>query len=396
MAELSGGVAHRVINPSRLPRVFLKAIRVLRSPMIREEPFSPIIVDPNTPATSGVPALPMLGGLVLTESLDDPLVSTPIVSDQGEPVLAFRQVELGRVAVFTSDASVWAEPWIRSPVFERFWTNLARWTMRADSDEPGELSFALSEGNAQIEYEAIDEGGAPIDGLEVSARLYTPEGTTREITLVQSGPGRYAGSTQGLDQGVHVIIARPRLGEQPLAPSIAGLEVSGSAEYAHLNGDPAMLIELAARTGGRVLNLEDPLAQSIFDRTGVRPNRAFTPWWPMLIVLVLVVFVFDLASRRMAWDRWIAIAKADTLAVTRTVQTQTDRLRTTKRTAPSADDTPLADRPQPRRSEQKKSPAAGASTSESPSDAAPKSDDGLLAAKRRARQRIDELIDDEQ
>jgi len=395
MAELSGGVAHRVINPARLPRVFLKAIRVARSPMIREQPFTPIILDPSTPATDGLVTLPTLNGLVLTERLDDPLVSTPVVSDQGEPVLAFRQVELGRVAVFTSDAGTWAQPWIDSPAYERFWSNLTRWTMRADTNEPGELSFVVNEGGAQIEYEAIDEGGAPIDGLRVDAQIFTPEGTTRELILTQTGPGRYAGSIAGLSPGVHVLVARPRQGERALIPSIAGLEISAAAEYAHLTADPAMLGELAARTGGRVLDLDAPEAQQLFDRTGVRMNRAYTPWWPTLVVLILVMFLIDLASRRVAWDRWISIARADTLAATRAVKVSTDRLRSIKRSpASTQDDAVRASILDDRRSKMKKRPVTGASTTETVPDRSAEPD-GLLAAKRRAKERIDELTDDD-
>lgn len=390
MAELSGGVGHRVLNPARLPRVFLKAIRVVRSPMIREEPFTPIIVDANTPATDGLSALPTLNGLVLTERLDDPLVSTPIVSDQGEPLLAYRQVELGRVGVFTSDASAWAQFWIGSPVFERFWTNLARWTMRADIDEPGEVSFIVSESSASIEYEAIDENGAPIDGLIINTQLYTPDGSVRELTLTQVGPGNYSGAIDGLAPGVHVLVARPMMDGQALLPSIAGLEVSEAAEYAHLNADPAALIELAARTGGRVLDLDNPGAQELFDRSGVRSNRAYTPWWRVLVAALLIAFLLDLAARRVAWDRWIAIAKADTLAVTRAVQSQTDRLRATKRTAaPISEPTVIA----PKRAT-KKRPKSEAPSNDS-GDQSPEPG-GLLAAKRRARERIDEFADDDQ
>lgn len=390
MAELSGGVGHRVINPARLPRVFLKAIRVVRSPMIREEPFTPIIVDPNTAATDGLLALPTLNGIVLTERLDDPLVSTPIVSDQGEPLLAFRQIELGRVSVFTSDASIWAQPWIGSATFERFWTNLARWTMRADSNEPGELSFIVSESNASIEYEAIDENGAPIDGLIINTQLYTPDGSVRELSLTQSGPGNYSGTIDGLAPGVHVLVARPMQNEQALFPSIAGLEVSDAAEYAHLSADPALLSELAARTGGRVLDWDNPGALQLFDRQSVRSNRAYTPWWRVLVVLLLIMFLFDLAARRVAWDRWIAIAKADTLAVTRVVQTQTDRLRASKRVvAPSSEPITIT-----RQRATKKRPSSEESSSEVPAEQRDEPS-GLLAAKRRAKERIDELADDD-
>jgi hypothetical protein len=39
MAERGGGVFYNVINPSRLPRVFLKVVEVVRSPLVKEGRF---------------------------------------------------------------------------------------------------------------------------------------------------------------------------------------------------------------------------------------------------------------------------------------------------------------------------------------------------------------------
>ncbi len=387
MATLSGGVAHRVINPSQLPRVFLKAIRVVRTPMLREEPFTPIVLDVNTDVTGSLTRLPTLGGLVMTERLDDPLVSTPIVSDRGEPVLAFHQVELGRVAVFTSDASTWAQAWIDDPVYERFWTNLAQWTMRNTRDEPGELAMVVRDGRAAITYEAIDPDGAPMDGLTVDAQLFGPDGSVRTVVLTQTGAGKYTGNADALSSGVHVVIARPKMGDELLLPSIAGIEISAAAEYAHLNADPQALIELASRTGGRVLDFSDPQSAALFDRRGLTPTRAYTAMWPVLVVLILIVFLMDLASRRVAWDRWIAQARDETIAVTRAVRTNTGQLRSTKRAVPAGETIEIE---RPRRKKTTKKPAGKPKPAEIDREDSDGEVNPLLAAKMRARERMDE------
>ncbi len=386
MASRSGGSFHQVMNPSRLPRVFLKAMRVVRKPMVREQPFVPILVENASPAIGTIGQMPLLGGLVLSEQRDEPLISTPMISGRGEPVFAHHQVELGRVAVFTSDASTWASRWIEHPVFERFWTNVVQWTMRNTGDEPGELAIVVREGRAEIGYHAIDTNGAPLDGLEVNARLFAPDGTERAVQLMQTGPGQYEGTTGQLDEGVYVVIARPKLGTDTILPTIAGLEVSGSGEFMHLSADRRALVELAERTGGRVLDFSNPDGAGLFERDGFEPTKAYAPMWPTLLVLILMVFLCDLAARRVAWDRWIAIAKADTIAATRTVRTNTQRLRSTKQPAQVG---PAIKIEQPRR-KRKTKPNPNTEPVEEVSEEPSGDENPLLAAKRRARDQFED------
>ena len=386
IARLSGGVYYRVRNPSVLPRVFLKAIRVVRTPMIREGVVSPIVIENDTPATGFLGQLPELTGLVITEEItDDPRVSTPIVSSQGEPIFAFHQVELGCVAVFTSDVSRWSRQWIESDVFASFWTNAASWTMRSDQDEPGELSLIVRNNQAEIEYNAIDPDGAPIDGLDVSVQVFDASGQARSVSLVQVGSGRYTGDIEQLGAGVHVVIASPHQAGQPLQPTIAGLQVTGVDEFKHLSADPQALIALANRTGGRVFDLGDPASANLFDRTGLIERQSLQPIWTLLLVVAFALFILDLGARRVAFDRWIAQARDETIAVSRTVRAeQIEQLKASK--AENQERKPIArdiDR-SPMRSTKQGAAEKHANT-EPPEESNP-----LLAAKRRARERMDE------
>ncbi|HHN77200.1 MAG TPA: VWA domain-containing protein, partial [Phycisphaerales bacterium] len=126
IADRGDGAFYHVLNPTVLPAVFLKAVRVLRSPLVREKPFDVVMRDTGSPLTEGLGEPPRLGGLVLTQELDDPSVTTAMSAPTGEPVLAHRPVELGHVAVFTSDASKWAKHWLDWPGYGLFWSRAAR------------------------------------------------------------------------------------------------------------------------------------------------------------------------------------------------------------------------------------------------------------------------------
>ncbi len=398
IARISGGIYYRVRNPSVLPRVFLKAIRVVRTPMIREGIITPVRVELDTPATGRLDQLPPLTGMVMSETIsDDPRVSTPIVSDKGEPIFAFHQAELGRVAVFTSDVSRWAKEWIDSDVFASFWTNASSWAMRSDANEPGELSLVVEGSAADIEYNAIDLDGTPIDGLDVQVQLFDDAGASRSIDLVQVGSGQYRGSADNLSSGVHVVIARPTQTEQSgggfYTPTIAGLQIVENAEFKHLSADPQSLINLASRTGGRVFDLSDPDSANLFDRQGVRVRQSLEPIWMMLLLIAFVVFLLDLSSRRVAFDRWIAQARDETLAATRDVESKrVGQLKASRQSAQQQQpDTPDINRgamPMMKKPPEKK---MGSDRSpDAPESSVDDESNPLLAAKRRARERMDD------
>ena len=387
IAKRSKGVYYRVSNPAVLPRIFLKAIRVVRAPMIREGRFSPVIGDSQSPATGPLTGVPALGGLVMTEAIeDDPRVLTPLVSDKGEPVLAYHQTELGRVAVFASDVSSWASEWISSPFFVRFWSTMSAWTMRTVDEAPGELVIHVSGSNAEVEYTAVDEDGSPIDGLDVELLLYDNAGQSKALQLTQVGAGRYSGATQSLTRGVHVLIATASKDGEPLPPTIAGLEISGTAEYANLSADPESLSRLADRTGGRVFELSAEQQVDLFSREGLTVRRSLQPIWNVLIVIAFVLFLIDLAMRRVAFDRWVAQAREDTIAAARTIRGEQlqQAFATRQQARASAPETPDIDRsPMMRAKPEKKSEPE-------PKAEEPKSDNPLMAAKRRAREQFDD------
>jgi hypothetical protein len=389
IAQRSGGVYYRVLNPSVLPTIFLKAIRVVRTPMIREGSFAPIVLDSMSPATGAIGNLPSLHGLVMTERVDDdPRVVTPIVSDKGEPILAYHQVGLGRVSVFTSDVGIWSRDWIGDPIFAQLWSTLSAWTMRSGNEAPGELIVSMQGSSAEIEYNAIDEQGAPIDGLAIELQAYDQTGRSQSITLTQVGAGRYIGQTPALSPGVHVLIASPSQGDQALAPTIAGLEVSGSAEYAHLNAAPQTLINLAQRSGGRVFELDSTQPVDLFSREGLTVRRSLQPVWSVLIAIAFVLFLIDLAMRRVAFDRWFAQAREDTIAAARAVRGEQMQQafaarQQARREAPAVGDIDRS--PMMRPAPESKSDARVEAQAEDSS-----SDNPLLAAKRRAREHFDD------
>jgi len=384
IASNSGGVYYRVVNPAVLPRIFLKAVRVLRRPMVREGVIDPVVVDPASPmlVDSGSVSVPNLTGLVLTEfKSDDPRVMVPIVSSQGEPILAGHQVELGRVAVFTSDTSNWAGDWVGTDSFDKFWGHLSQWVGRAADPGVGELSISQSNGmggGLTIGYTAIDDAGVPIDGLAIQAKVFT-EGSTQTVEMVQIGPGQYAAALSSVPSGDHVVVATPKRDGKPIRPTIGAVHIDDQAEFDTLESDRAALESIASRSGGRVLSLTE--SADLFTRDGLAEVSSYESMWRTMLLLGFILFLIDLGARRVAWDRWIAQARAETIAVSRAIAV--DQLaaisQRTKQTEPQIhiDLEPIRrQRPQPTKERVE-------------DDAEVEELSSLMAAKKRARERMD-------
>lgn len=308
VADISGGQHYAVLNPNVLPRIFIRAIRMVRTPMVREAPFVPRVLPTGSPLVEGLQGVPLLGGLSLTRPRTDPTVTTSMVTGQGEPVLASWQVGLGQVAAFTSDARAdnWASAWVAWPGYREFWTRAARTLARPTAAGPYELRLRREGEDLLVRLEAADDAGQPIDYLTVPATIYGEGGEPRDIALAQVASGVYEARIENPAPGQLVAVVRPRLGQEALPPAVGGTTIPAGAEFRRLRSDEALLARIAAATGGRVLGGGPPEDWGLFDRSDLPPRVTATPIFLPLMLLTLFLFWLDVATRRVAWDRFVS------------------------------------------------------------------------------------------
>jgi len=406
IAEAGDGQYYRVVDPNLLPRIFVREIRIVRKPLVREEPFTPIVLPSGSPVTSGLGQPPALGGLVLTQQRPEPEITLAMATEGGEPVLAHWNTGLGRVAVFTSDAGDWASGWLAWPGFRSMWTQAARYASRPPMSRDAELSVAQVGDTLELRLDAADDNGAPINLLDVSAIVYTPGGESRQIKLSQTGPGLYEASVPAEESGSYVVAATPRRGTQALAPSLAGVSKAAGLELRSLESNAGRLAQIAEATGGRVYDLDDPeQAAAVWDRAGVEAVEAAQPLWPLLLLWALGVYMVDIATRRVAWDRLLQREAATARRLTQKSEgSAASAWKAAKQRAArpaaagDAAEPPKQDRAsevaaRKRRVEEAiKQTSEPAKVREAKADGGRESDarSGLLAAKRRASRRFDE------
>jgi Mg-chelatase subunit ChlD len=409
MAERGDGAYYHAINANMLPKIFLKAVRLVRTPLIRETPFEPVILPTGSPTVAGLGAPPPLGGLVLTQGRAEPTIINAMTTPTGEPLLSHWNVGLGQVVAFTSDASNWAHEWLAWPGYEKLWTQVVRAVSRPPSSHNFQAASHAESGALRLHLEATNDDGHPMEGLDVPATIYSPSGESHQARLTQIGPGLYETVVDAQESGSYVAVLKPASGQRRLSPVIVGSTILEGAEYRAKQSNDELLAAIAQRTGGRVLDLSLPERANLFDRRATKPREAVTPIWRTLLIWAISLFFLDVATRRVAWDRWVsrrfrpeldsesaAADRARSAAAERTVAGLRSRLEPevsptlTPQIALTEEDAKrlalaARDRRRAQRLAATSSPTNGAAPAPEPQN-----EGGLLAAKRRASERFDE------
>jgi uncharacterized membrane protein len=311
VADAGGGQFYRVYQPQTLPRVFVREVRIVRKPLVREGRFDPVILPSGSPITMNLSQAPPLGGLVLTQPREEEKITLAAVDPEGLPVLAHWNVELGRVAAFTSGAATdWAEAWLRSPAYAELWGAIARVIARPAASQNSELTTQFEGNTLRIRLDAANREGDPLDLLTVPGSLYTPAGERVDISLEQTGPGTYEAVAPAAEAGNYVIALAPRKGSTPLPPVVAGAGRSTGPEYASLEANLPLLQRTAELSGGRLLDIERPEEAELYAEALRQPVEARQPIWLTLAWWCLPLLLLDVATRRIAWDRYVSKAAA--------------------------------------------------------------------------------------
>ncbi len=300
LATLGGGRFYPAHTLDQVPQIFLQEAAVVLKTAIHEEPFQPHPVL-STEVTRGLDwaAAPPLLGHVVTE----PKVraETPLLTARGSPLLAHWQYGLGRAVAFTSDARArWAQHWLAWPGYATFWRQVLHWSLRRTFPADFATEVSVEAGEGHVSVEALDAEGNELNFLELRAAVFSPPGVRQLITLDQTGPGRYAGTFTMREPGVYLVNLQHWERGAVHAAQTLGASLNYSPELEAAGTHTSLLHRLAELTGGQVLALDQPpdTAYRLQRRRTWQPHDL----WPWLLRLALVLFVLDVAVRRVELD----------------------------------------------------------------------------------------------
>jgi hypothetical protein len=293
LAQIGGGRYYFCDDPQSVPQVFAKETVEASKSAINELPFVPQLVRP-TSVLDGIELdlSPLLLGYVVTRP--KPTAEFILASESGDPLLVWWRYGLGMSVAFTSDAkNRWAGEWMTWPDFGTFWAQIIRHAMRKD-DNRGVFVEVERDGNrTRVVMDAVDDNGRFIDEAETRLTVIDPRLKNEKIAMRQTAPGRYEASVETLRRGAyHFDIATNRM-DGTSQRSSRGIAVGYPDELRLLPRGDELLRRIASVSGGRY----DAPATSITeddDRTARDP----VPIWPWLLMAGLVLFIADVAFRR--------------------------------------------------------------------------------------------------
>lgn len=423
IAQRGGGRFYKVRGAGalmQLPQIFMKEAQTVRRSLIWEgEPFSPQVVGIPTETMRGVSAVPPISGYVVTaprEGLSQITIKATQMVESGDtvedPIAAQWQYGLGRVAVFTSDATTrWASDWVPWAGYKQFWEQQVRWAMRpAGSSNVRVLTEDRGDATAII-VEALDEQGERLNFASFKARVSAPDGTAHDVRLRQVGPGRYEGAIDTDQPGSYVVSMQYNAPGKEGGPALRGTVQAAVSrpfadEFRALETNTALLRQVAAITGGVVLE-RDATVDQPWRREGLTMPVSTRAIWLAIAITSLGLFVADVGIRRVRIEP-AAIARSVGKAFGRSAKRETgeqiDSLRVARekakqRMGPGAQTTPEPIQPQdaPPSTEptetialsgEQEAPAIAGLSKPERKAAAPKDEEGgmsrLMRAKKRA------------
>lgn len=355
IAAIAGGKFHPVTDlksARELPEIFIREFSEFGRRMTIEGDFTPTVLAGTSGPLRGISAVPNIGGYTVTVPRPG-LAELHIVqpsADATDPIFASWNFGLGRAAVFTSDAGLrWATAWPSWQEYRAFWEQTVRWLMRPSAPSNAVARTRIDGDRAVVELELMRADGGFDLVTQPDGALVAPDGTLRNLPLEQVGAGRWRGEFDILEAGTY--LANFALSEDDMGRRTSvftAVDAPYAREFRTTGANRALLEQVAARTGGRVIELGSPIATvDAFLQTGSTVPLMSRGLWDLLAIVAAILFLLDAAARRMLFD-WSGIGTAAQAAVASRVPGQSTlgalgRIR--KRQTAGRDATPSTEEP---------------------------------------------------
>lgn len=290
IAELGGGRYYFTNEFASIPKIFTKETYMATRSYINNETFFPKALG-SSAILSGIDSVPSLDGYITT-TIKGGAVPVLVSHQDDDPVLAYWDYGLGKVAAWTSDArGIWTQNWLGWDQASTFWLNTISSVLPGSSNEVGriETSRIGNMGQVMVSMDELETG------YDTQAVIVTPGGEETRIKMQPSKPGYYQGNFELEDTGVYLIRVEQQREDGTTASMEAGLIYPYSPEYDIRQISSRNLPEhIAGQTGGRMLEKpEDILLDEL------QPVWRHHEIWPALLLIALLLFFIDIVLRKL-------------------------------------------------------------------------------------------------
>jgi len=312
ISKYCGGRHYHINTAAALaavPQIFIKEAQTVRRSLIWEgTPFQPTVIAGTSESMRGMgSAVPAISGYVVTAEREG-LALVSLKGKEGDPILAQWQYGLGKVVAYTSDASTrWNAAWVAWPNYKAFWEQHVRWAMRPGGSANIRVITENKGDQTVVTVEALDSKGERLNFANFKGRLALPDGQGADVDLTQVGPGRYQGVVSTDRPGSYVLSLRYAAPDENVEGGVIEGSVQAAVsrpfadEYRTLEDNSPLLEQVAAMTGGRVLNW-DPARDDIWSRESLVMPVATRSIWLAIAVCGVGLFLVDVGVRRVRID----------------------------------------------------------------------------------------------
>jgi Mg-chelatase subunit ChlD len=293
IARLGNGRYYFTDDPSSVPQIFAKETVTASKSAINEQPFLPQVVRP-TQVLSGIDLAnaPFLLGYVTTRP--KPTCEFVLATEKGDPLLAWWRHGLGMSVAFTSDAkSRWAAEWLSWPGYSKFWAQVVRHAMRKSEAKGVVVQVEQKERKATVTLDAVNAAGKYLNQVDTELKIIDPQLGDRQLVMAQTAPGRYVAEFDTSRSGAYHLEMLQKQQGQMLSQQSRGLVVGYDEEF-RLRPTNEELLQAIARVSGGAYN---PEPEAVFADLGRTAPRT-TPLWPYLVAAAAILFLADVALRR--------------------------------------------------------------------------------------------------
>lgn len=314
IADATGGTYWSLSQPGdekRLPKIFIKEAKIVRRPLLREEPFTPRLMPNLSDIMAGISGdFPPLKGYVVTTPRKEAGVELPLTTERGDPLFAHWLCGFGKTAAFTSgEWNRWGVDWPGWPSFSKFWAQTVRWVMQQGTAADYDVSTYIEGDVGRLVIECVDDQKGFGEFQRFDGRAVAPDGKAIKLSIAQTGPGRYEATFKADQRGTYLLNATTAGKDRP-AMIRTGVTLAYSPEFKDVTANEGLLRAIADQTEGRVLTMESD-AKTVFAHN-LPPTISRTPIWDTLLQFAVFLFLFDVAVRRVALDPIKGLASART------------------------------------------------------------------------------------
>jgi uncharacterized membrane protein len=296
IAQWGNGRAYYTDDPRNIPKIFTGETKIITQKIIAEKTLQPILNMPNE-ITRGIDdaGLPIIRGQVVT--YPKPGANVFIGTGKG-PLLAAWQYGLGRSVAFTSDlANRWGKDWIVWEHYSKFAAQMVKWAQRKETQKGVFATIDRRGEDGIFTVDVTADNHRFVNHLDLNVTVLLPAGDDQTFSLNQVAPGRYESAFPAEQIGAYFFSVFGNDDEPAGIPRVFGFGIPHTDEFSRSGVNEQLLEELASKTNGRLLSIDNAPTDLFTGDTGSKGSG--TPLWPFFVLAFLLLLVVDVVTRKL-------------------------------------------------------------------------------------------------